>query len=77
VEYEIGLMMKAVAKAQRQINGKDGADEEVDDRSVAIMWAGSMHDSDRSTMHMDTSSSIWRPDMDEYWDGDWRDNAVM
>lgn len=77
VEYEVGLIMKEVAKIQKYINGEDKVEETEEERSVAIVWAGSMHDSDRSTMHMDNSSSIWRPDMDEYWAREWGESEVL
>lgn len=55
--------------------GRFGLEEQNDNSTidgvvVDILYAGSIHDSDRSTLYLDNSSSIWRPSMDAHWAAD-------
>jgi len=56
-----------------------GLKEAEEEGLFVICWAGagSMHDSDRSTMYMDTSSSIWESDMEERWNQEWGVSEIV
>lgn len=43
----------------------------------SVIWFGSAHDSDTSTLRMDKSSSIWGSDMDIHWNSEWTRSASV
>jgi len=52
-------------KGQFKLEGQND-NSIVEGTVVAILYAGSFHDSDRSTLYLDNSSSIWRPSIDAH-----------